>query len=460
MIVQRRSVGCQITKGPPTRQNTLEEIFTAQVFHIRGNPSGGPLKGKSVCLKDCIVVAGVLQFFGTNAFAPWTPQRDAIVITRALDTGAEVVGTATCENFGNSTWSFTSAQRVVENPLAEGYSSGGSTSGGAALDKLDDRILGAPPRGSASFTESLRPTLSGATGFMVGILVEGFEHQLVGPPIKDLVMRAARRFETLGAIVEQVSVPCHMEGPAVWAIQQHIPGAFNLLGLQHGRRGLYPTEFEEARLPWTNASFQRLFPATMNTMINGLYLAKNFPGLYAKTLNLAQLLTDSYEKLFKTYDMVVMPTTPCVAPKHVDGRQGESPLKALKPSVGLSINTAIFNITGHPAMTIPIGSLPAKDNHAIQPPVGMQLLARRLCGKAQMPNTNEHRRVSPKNCRQFRRHSGYASGVCTVEGVMGPASQPLHTYSSPYPQTPSWNISKCNSYLNSQYLPVESVFCF
>ncbi|KAF1816889.1 amidase signature enzyme, partial [Eremomyces bilateralis CBS 781.70] len=430
---------------PTDEENVLGHAW-AHRFHIRGNPSGGPLKGKTVCLKDCIAVAGVPQFFGTDAFAPWTPKRDAAVVTRALDAGAEVVGTATCENFCNSTSSFTSAQGVVENPFAEGYSSGGSTSGGAALvgaghvhiaigadqggsiripaafcgcvglkpthglvpytgvtsgdaindhvgpiartvlevascldalsgqDRLDDRTLGAPPRGSTSFAKSLRPALSSTAGFRVGILVEGFEHQLVDPAIKDLVLRAARRFETLGAIVEQVSVPCHMEGPAVWTIQQRISGALNLLGLQHGRRGLYPTEFEEARLPWTNASFQRLFPTTKNTMINGLYLAKNFPGLYPKTLNLAQQLKDSYEKLFETYDVVVMPTVPCIVPKHVDWRQGESPLKALKPSVGLTINTAIFNITGHPAMTIPVGFLPAKDDHTIQLPVGMQLV--------------------------------------------------------------------------------------
>lgn len=103
-----------------------------------------------MCLKDCVAVAGVPQFFGTDAFGPWIPQRDATVVTRALDAGADIVGTATCENFCNSTSSFTSAQGLVENPFAKGYSSGGSTSGGAALvgGGLVDIAIGADQGGS------------------------------------------------------------------------------------------------------------------------------------------------------------------------------------------------------------------------------------------------------------------------------------------------------------------------
>ena len=70
--------------------------------------------------------------------------------TRVLDAGADIVGTATCENFCNSTSSFTSAQGTVENPYQEGYSAGGSTSGGGALVAagLVDIALGSDQGGS------------------------------------------------------------------------------------------------------------------------------------------------------------------------------------------------------------------------------------------------------------------------------------------------------------------------
>jgi amidase len=79
----------------------------AHKFLIRGDTSGRLLKSKTVCLKDNIAVAGVPQFFGTDAIPAWTPESDATVVTRALDAGADIVGTTICENFCNSTSSFT-----------------------------------------------------------------------------------------------------------------------------------------------------------------------------------------------------------------------------------------------------------------------------------------------------------------------------------------------------------------
>jgi amidase len=105
----------------------------AYKFLIRGNPNGGALTGKSVSLKDVIAVAGVPQLLGSDSTPAWTPITDATVVTRVLDAGANIVGTSTCESYCHSTSSYTSAQGVVENPHAVGYSAGGSTSGGAAL---------------------------------------------------------------------------------------------------------------------------------------------------------------------------------------------------------------------------------------------------------------------------------------------------------------------------------------
>jgi amidase len=42
--------------------------------------------------------------------------------------------------------------------------------------------------------------------------------------------------------------------------------------------------------------------------------------------------------------------------------------------MGLTINTAIFNVTGHPAISIPIGTAPAMDNVEVMLPVGMQVV--------------------------------------------------------------------------------------
>lgn len=238
-------------------------------------------------------------------------------------------------------------------------------------DDFDDKTLGAPPPGSSNYTEALQKSMQ---GLKIGLLVEGFEHRLVHSNVKESVRRAAMSFEKLGAIVEEVSLPMHLEGPAIWTIQQRIAGTLGMMGYAHGRRGLFSTEYEAARQPWENHSFQKLFPSTKNTIINGLSLMQSYPGLYAKTMNLGQQLRDSYEKLFEDYDLIIMPTTPFVAPLNMDWKRGDSPMAALKPSMGITINTAIFDVTGHPAMSLPVGFAPSGNDSSVLLPVGMQIV--------------------------------------------------------------------------------------
>lgn len=238
-------------------------------------------------------------------------------------------------------------------------------------DDFDDRTLGAPPHGSTEYAKSLQNSVK---GWRIAVLVEGFEHRLVDEHVKATVIQAARSFEQLGATVQEVSLPLHLEGPAIWTIQQRIAGTLGMMGYAHGRRGLFSTAYEAVRRPWTNETFQKLFPSTKNTIINGLSLMQNYPGLYAKTMNIAQQIRDSYEKLFQEYDIIIMPTTPFVAPKNMEWKRGDPPIDALKPSMGITINTAVFDVTGHPAMSLPVGFAPSSQDATVRLPVGMQLV--------------------------------------------------------------------------------------
>lgn len=243
----------------------------------------------------------------------------------------------------------------------------------AGDDGIDDRSQGVGAPGSFGFVQGLRPNQnSRLEGVKVGLLVEGFEQGIFQQDVKDLVRASATKLELLGATVLEVSVPLHLEGPAVWTIQQRISGSMGILGQCHGRRGLYLTEFERARLPWTSTIFQKLFPSTKNTVINGLYLMDKFPGLYGKTVNIIRKIRDAYENLFEDVDVLVMPTTPFVAPQH---GSREPPCKSFEPSIGMTTNTAIFNTTGHPAISLPIGFSSAKEDSSVRLPVGMQIVS-------------------------------------------------------------------------------------
>jgi amidase len=241
-------------------------------------------------------------------------------------------------------------------------------------DGIDDRSIGSGVHGSHGFAESLSSHTDQRlplAGVKVGILREGFDPDIFQHKVKEVVLSAATMLQQLGATVEEVSIPSHLQGPAIWTIQQRISGSLTLLGKAHGRRGLALTEFEHARLPWTTENFQKLFPSTQNTIINGLYLADKFPGLYGKTINLGRKISDDYEKFLSEYDVLVMPTTPYVAPKH--GSRG-TPRQCFEPSIGLTSNTAVFNVTGHPALALPVGFAPAKEDANVLLPVSMQIV--------------------------------------------------------------------------------------
>lgn len=249
----------------------------------------------------------------------------------------------------------------------------------AGYDDIDDRALGAGEHGSYGFVESLR-SCSGTdnsrplAGVKIGVLKEGFASDAMQPEVREAVVDAVRKLAQLGASVQEVSVPAHLEGPAVWTIQQRISGALTILGQAHGRRGLYLTEFEHARLPWTTENFQKLFPSTQNTVINGLYLTDKFPGLYGKTMNVGRQIRDAFDGALRDFDVLVMPTTPFVAPRH--GSRG-TPRQCFEPTIGLTVNTAVFNVTGHPAMTLPVGFAPAREDASVALPVGMQIVGAR-----------------------------------------------------------------------------------
>ncbi|KAF1973728.1 hypothetical protein BU23DRAFT_568113 [Bimuria novae-zelandiae CBS 107.79] len=69
-----------------------------------------------------------------------------------------------------------------------------------------------------------------------------------------------------------------------------------------------------------------------------------------------------------------MPTTPFVAPSNIEWRRGDSPMAALKPSMGITTNTAIFDVTGHPAMSLPVGFAPSSEDPNVMLPVVMKLV--------------------------------------------------------------------------------------
>jgi len=139
---------------PPRAENPLNAWYVR--CDIEGAPRG-KLKGRTVAVKDNILVAGVPLMNGTALLEGYVPEVDATVVTRLLDAGARIAGKAQCEDFCMSGGSHTSANGPVHNPHRMGYSAGGSSSGSAALVGAGavDLALGCDQGGSIRMPSAL-----------------------------------------------------------------------------------------------------------------------------------------------------------------------------------------------------------------------------------------------------------------------------------------------------------------
>ena len=100
----------------------------------------------------------------------------------------------------------------------------------------------------------------------------------------------------------------------------------------------------------------------------GEYFVRQYRGhFYAKAQNLSRLLRRAYDDAFNRFDLLLMPTLPM---KATPLPEQNAPL-ALYCQRGFEMlgNTCPFDVTGHPAMSIPCGM-----GHGL--PIGLMLIAK------------------------------------------------------------------------------------
>ena len=144
-------------RTPGYRPGPEENKHNAWYYKSRvEGASDGKLKGKTVVLKDNVMLAGVPMMNGSATLEGYVPEIDATIVTRILDAGGTILGKAHCENFCVSGGSHTNATGPVHNPHKMGYSAGGSSSGSAVLVALGevDMAIGGDQGGSIRMPSS------------------------------------------------------------------------------------------------------------------------------------------------------------------------------------------------------------------------------------------------------------------------------------------------------------------
>jgi len=127
-------------------------------------------------------------------------------------------------------------------------------------------------------------------------------------------------------------------------------------------------------------AFDALGLESQNVYLRGLFLQERFGSpLHARCTNLRRKLSDKYDRALKDVDVLVIPT--CIFPPGKIEKEGVKtlgPLKMLSRTFGIPYNTAPFSSSGHPALTLPVSFVPAKDDKSVWLPTGLQIVERKF----------------------------------------------------------------------------------
>ena len=184
---------------------------------------------------------------------------------------------------------------------------------------------------------------------------------------------------SLGAEVVEISIPEHDKILTPWTSIQAIAGARDgLLGDQTGRKSLHMTDRPG---PYHSILSQERFNALgaggKNLYLKYLYVVeKHSTLLQGKAANVIRKQTRAYDAALAGLDALVMPTIPFPASRIFSEGESAGPLERLLRVAGTIANTAPFNATGHPALALPVGFVPAPDDKEVKLSASVQIVGK------------------------------------------------------------------------------------
>ncbi len=212
------------------------------------------------------------------------------------------------------------------------------------------------------YTQSL---INNVKGMKIGLPKE-YLGEGINEEVKQAILDVAKKYEELGATVEECSLDVGKYATAVYYIIACAEASSNLGRFDGIRYGYRTEKFNDLRDIYKNSRSEGFGPEVKRRIILGTYVLSSgyYDAYYKKAQKVRTVIKNAYDTLFEKYDILLTPTSPTTAFKM--GEKSNNPLEMYLAD----IYTVPVNIGGLPGMSIPC----ALDSKGM--PIGFQLIGK------------------------------------------------------------------------------------
>lgn len=338
-----------------------------------------PGAGTRLAVKDLFDTAGIVTTYGSAIFAEHVPQATATAVSRLEQSGYAIAGKANLHELAYGVTSENPHFGTVPNPVAPGRTAGGSSGGNAAAlaAGLADAALGTDSGGSIRIpsaccgTVGLKPTFGLVSLDGCWPLAPSFDH--AGPMARDVagcveLMRALASLELREVDLAELHVALAWTEAADPLVAERVRAAASSFGsvtridLPFARTttDLFMHEIAEVHRE-LYAEHGELYGADVARKVERCLEVTDREAAVAERCR--SEYREQVAELLDGHDLLVTPTTPCVAPPSAAAEDDER-------RFALTRFTYPINALGWPALALPCG--PAE--HGL--PASVQLVVR------------------------------------------------------------------------------------
>ncbi|MEE4198009.1 MAG: Asp-tRNA(Asn)/Glu-tRNA(Gln) amidotransferase subunit GatA [Bacteroidales bacterium] len=416
--------------------NAFIEVFAAEALKkargIDQKKHPGKLAGLIIAIKDNICYQDHKVSAASRILENYIAPYSATVVERLLAEDAIIIGRTNCDEFAMGSSGEKSAFGKTLNPLDITRVPGGSSSGSAAAVAAGCCLaaLGSDTGGSvrqpASFCGliGLKPTyglvsrwgliayassfdqvgilakniedcsrilnvIAGADSkdqtlhpqripgpvdssfapekIKIGVIKESLDYPLLDKNIRESINHLRNKLTKKSIPIDQLSVPWLDYVVPTFHVLAPVEAMSNLARYDGIKFGTRTKNFNAIEDLWIKSRTEGFGKEVKQRILTGAYIIHKNPNhIYQKALKIRQRIQEETEKLFEQYDFILSPTTPDVA--FPFGERNTSPQSMFLEDIYLMH----ANLTGNPAITLPIGK------HPSALPFGIQIMSKKF----------------------------------------------------------------------------------